>query len=71
MFEITRAKVWVDRTRNAKSFGRGFLKPIGIENKDIKQRNVPININMKLFTILFRLFFFSCRFQIFNERSLQ
>jgi len=43
--------------RKLENFWRGFLNPIGIENKNIKQRNVPININMKLLTILFSLFF--------------
>jgi hypothetical protein len=43
--------------RKLENFLREFLKPIGIENKSIKQRDVPININMKLLTILFSLFF--------------
>jgi len=57
--------------KKLENFWREFLKPIGIENMNIKQRNVPININMKLFAILFSLFFPPCHFQILNERSLQ
>jgi hypothetical protein len=38
------------------NFWREFLKPMRIEKMKIKQRNVPININMKLYAILFSLF---------------